>query len=263
VAALRDALQEGLSISSAVSRAREALSADTNSLVGALHSFELDRADGAMEAALALRSVERSVEEVLLPSLRELGVRHGYDSAPWAFAAHWANEWLQRAQRLAPAPTRPASVLIGDATRDDLDPDSLDVRALELFCARAGARVLPLPVRGVSGLPEVLGAFSPHAVVIAGSHVPDDDVARWAYGVRSAAGALPIALFKRGARDDRVRTTGARLLSDSAGDAHRQVMGMIEARQARPPLAVPSPATTDLGTEADDASELRRRSVGM
>jgi len=109
VAALRDALQEGLSISSAVSRAREALSADTNVLVGALHSFELERADGAMEAALALRSVERSVQEVLLPSLRELGQRHGYDSAPWAFAARWANDWLQRAQRLAPPPTRPAS----------------------------------------------------------------------------------------------------------------------------------------------------------
>src|SRR3954471_2545072 len=64
VAALRDALQEGLSISSAISRARESLSADTSILVGALQSFELDRADGAMEAALALRSVERSVEEV-------------------------------------------------------------------------------------------------------------------------------------------------------------------------------------------------------
>jgi DNA-binding transcriptional MerR regulator len=263
VAALRDALQEGLSISSAVSRAREALSADTNVLVGALHSFELDRADGAMEAALALRSVERSVEEVLLPSLTELGVRHGYASAPWAFAAHWANEWLQRAQRLAPPPTRPASVLIGDATRDDLDPDNLNVRALELFCARAGARVLPLPVSGITGLPEVLSAFSPHAVVIAGGHVADDDVARWAYGVRSAAGPLPIALFRRGARDDRVRTTGARMLSDTPSEAHREVMGMIEARQARPPVAVPSNRTTETGTEADDAPHMRRRSVGM
>src|ERR671939_1036527 len=89
VAALRDALQDGLSISSAISRAREALSADTSVLVGALSSYELERADGAMEAALALRSVERSVEEVLLPSLRELGQRQGYDSAPWAFAARW------------------------------------------------------------------------------------------------------------------------------------------------------------------------------
>src|SRR3954464_5839718 len=62
VAALRDALAQGLSISSAVSRAREALSTDTDSLVAALTGFELGRADSAMEAALALRSVERSVE---------------------------------------------------------------------------------------------------------------------------------------------------------------------------------------------------------
>src|SRR4030088_2929012 len=54
VAALRDALQEGLSISSAVSRAREGLATDTNSLVGALVSYERERADSAMEAALAL-----------------------------------------------------------------------------------------------------------------------------------------------------------------------------------------------------------------
>jgi len=33
-----------------------------------------------------LRSVERSVEEVLLPSLNEIGDKHGYDSAPWNFA---------------------------------------------------------------------------------------------------------------------------------------------------------------------------------
>ena len=45
VAALRDALQEGLSISSAVSRAREGLAADSNSLVGALVSYERERAD--------------------------------------------------------------------------------------------------------------------------------------------------------------------------------------------------------------------------
>ncbi|MDX6722178.1 MAG: MerR family transcriptional regulator, light-induced transcriptional regulator, partial [Solirubrobacteraceae bacterium] len=109
VAALRDALQEGLSISSAISRARESLSADTSILVGALQSFELDRADIAMEAALALRSVERSVEEVLLPSVTEIGERHGFDSAPWAFAARWAADWLQRAQRLAPPPMRPAA----------------------------------------------------------------------------------------------------------------------------------------------------------
>ena len=33
--------------------------------------------------------------------------------------------------------------------------------------------------------------------MIAGADGPDDQVARWAYGVRSAAGPLPIALFRR------------------------------------------------------------------
>src|ERR1700755_1625741 len=61
IAALRDALLEGLSISSAISRARESVAADTHVLVGALAAFELDRADHAMEAALSMRSVERAV----------------------------------------------------------------------------------------------------------------------------------------------------------------------------------------------------------
>src|ERR1700755_592309 len=94
VAALRDALQEGLSISSAVSRAREGLATDTNSLTGALLSYDCERADGAREAALALRSVERSIEEVLLPSIDDIATRRGPESASWAFASNWAADWL-------------------------------------------------------------------------------------------------------------------------------------------------------------------------
>jgi MerR family transcriptional regulator, light-induced transcriptional regulator len=250
VAALRDALHEGLSISSAVSRAREALSADTSVLVGALSSFELDRADIAMEAALALRSVERSVEEVLLPSMHDIGQRHGYDSAPWAFAAQWATDWLQRAQRLAPPPLRPAAVLVGDATHDELDVDALAMRALQLFSVRAGARMLVLPVGGVAGLAEVLAAFGPQAVVIAGDTAGDDQVARWAYGVRSAAGALPVTLFRRGSRTDSARTT-ARVLPDSPGDAHRVLLQMLDGR----PRAMTSAAELSLAND-------ERRRVG-
>jgi DNA-binding transcriptional MerR regulator len=239
VAALRDALQEGLSISSAISRAREALRADTHILVGSLNSFELDRADAAMEAALALRSVERSVEEVLLPSLVELGERHGFDSAPWAFAARWAGDWLQRAQRLAPPPTRSVSIVIGNASPDDLEIDALHMRALELFLSRAGVKVLTLPVSGISGLGDILTAFRPDAVVVAGSHDADDDVARWAYRVRAVAGALPITLFHRSTRSERVRTTGARLLADSPGEAHRELLAVIESGGR---MDAPSPA---------------------
>jgi DNA-binding transcriptional MerR regulator len=235
VASLRDALQEGLSISSAVSRAREAVSGDTNILAGALLSYELDRADAAMEAALALRSVERSVEEVLLPSLTEIGERHGYDSAPWAFAARWAADWLHRAQRLAPPPLRPTAILVGDATQDELDPDALHLRALELFSVRVGARVLLLPVTGIAGLAEVLTAFVPQAVVIAGRYAGDDAVARWAYTVRASAGALPTTIFRRGAHAaEGTRTTGARVLPDSPSDATRQLFELLDGRaQAR------------------------------
>jgi len=239
VAALRDALQEGLSISSAISRARESLSADTSVLVGALQSFELDRADAAMEAALALRSVERSVEEVLLPSVNEIGVRHGFDSAPWAFAARWGNGWLRRAQRLAPPPVRPIAILVGDATRNELDPDALAMRAFELFCGRSGVRVMALPVAAISGLGDVVQALAPHAVVIAGSHVPDDDVALWAYRVRATAGPLPLTLLRRAVRASGVRITGAHVLPDRPFAAHRQLLAIVDPRAtAQTPVGV-------------------------
>ncbi|HEX4344508.1 MAG TPA: MerR family DNA-binding transcriptional regulator [Solirubrobacteraceae bacterium] len=232
VAALRDALQQGLSISSAVSRAREALSTDTHTLVGALTSFELDRADTAMECALALRSVERSVEEVLLPSLDELGLRFGHDSAPWAFAARWADGWLRRAQRLAPPPSRPLAILVGDATRNELDPDALAMRAFELFCGRAGARVLALPVASVSGLGDVVGSLSPDALVIAGAHASDDEVAHWAYRVRAASGQLPMGLFRRTRHGAKIRSAaGARTLPDTPFGAQRQLLAVLDDRR--------------------------------
>jgi DNA-binding transcriptional MerR regulator len=228
IAALRDALQEGLSISSAISRARESVAADTHVLVGALAAYELERADAAMEGALALRSVERSVEEVLLPSLEEIGDRHGTDSAPWALAARWAGEWLLRAQRLSPPASSRPSVLLGDATRDQLDPDALALRALELCTTRVGLRTLTLPITGLAGLGDVLGAYGPRVVVIAGGEENDDDVARWAYRVRAAAGALPILLFHRTGRGDRTRTTGARHLAAAPTLAASQLLDLVE-----------------------------------
>jgi DNA-binding transcriptional MerR regulator len=251
VIALRDALQEGLSISSAISRAREALSSDTNVLGSALAAFELDRADAAMEAALALRPVERAVEEVLLPTHGEIAERHGAQSAPWAFAARWATDWLSRAQRLAPPPVRPAGVLIGDATRDDLDPDAIALRALQLFVARGGARVLALPVTGVLGLADVLAAFGPSVVVLVGSHAGDDDVARWAYGVRTASGALPMGLYRRGDRD--TGRAPARALPASPGEAYDQLMSLLERRTH--PAALPE----DHEIMADLTGDGRRR----
>ena len=197
VAALREALQEGLSISSAVSVAREALSTDVHAAVRALGAFDGERADRALEASLGLRSMERTVEEVLLPALREIHRREGVDSAHWAFAGGWGADWLRRARRLSPPPERGLSLLVVDACGSDLDASAAPVRALELCCSRAGARVLTLPVEAPAGLGEVVKAVAPDAVVIAGSRAGDEVLARWAYRVRSATGRLPLALFHR------------------------------------------------------------------
>jgi MerR family transcriptional regulator, light-induced transcriptional regulator len=234
VAALRDALQEGLSISSAVSRAREGLTADMNSLVGALVSYERERADGALESALALRSVERSVEEVLLPSLDEIARRHTVDSAAWAFAAHWASDWLRRARRLAPPPVRPISMVVGDASRDELDRDAPYIRALELFCIRAGVSLLSLSARGVAGIGDAVAVHRPNLVLVAGGHIDDDTVARWAYAIRLAMGPLPVAVYRRGSQRTRMRATGASVLPPGPADAQRRLVEMAEgeARQS-------------------------------
>ncbi|MGA2011723.1 MAG: MerR family DNA-binding transcriptional regulator [Solirubrobacteraceae bacterium] len=239
IAALRDALQEGLSISSAVSRAREGLAADANSLVGALVSYERERADTAIEAALALRSVERSVEEVLLPTLDEILRRSGPESAAWAFAAHWAADWLRRAQRLSPPPVRPISIVVGDACRDELDPDAPHLRALELFAARAGVSVLSLSARGVAGIGDAVAIHRPNLVVVAGSYLDDDTVARWAYAIRLAAGPMPVAVFRRGSERVRVRATGTRNLPDAPRAAQRRILELIELEGAA--VAIPGP----------------------
>jgi DNA-binding transcriptional MerR regulator len=247
VAALRDALQEGLSISSAVSRAREGLATDSNSLVGALVSFERERADAAIEAALSLRSVERSVEEVLLPTLEEIARRHGTDSASWAFAAHWGADWLRRATRLAPPPIRPISVVLGDASRDELDPDAPYIRAFELFCVRAGIKVLSLSARGVAGIGDAIAVHRPNLVVLAGGYLSDDAVARWAYAVRLAAGAMPVAVYRRGDQRVRMRTTGTSVLPPGAGEAQQRLLELIETGQAMPAPAPAARAARETG----------------
>jgi hypothetical protein len=198
----------------------------------------------AIEAALALRSVERSVEEVLLPTLDEIARRNTTESAAWAFAAHWATDWLRRAQRLAPPPVRPVSIVIGDASRDELDPDAPYIRALELFCVRAGIKVLSLSARGVAGIGDALAVHRPNLVVLAGGHLADDTVARWAYAVRLAAGAMPVAVYRRGDQRVRMRTTGTSVLPPGAGDAQRRLLELVESEHAATPVPV-EPAVRD------------------
>jgi MerR family transcriptional regulator, light-induced transcriptional regulator len=252
VSTLRDALQDGLSISSAVSRAREGLASDRSSLVGALISYDQPRADAAIESSLALRCVTRTVEEVLLPSLQVIARRHTVDSAAWAFAAHWGADWLRTATRLAPRPTGPVSIIVGDASRDELDPDHHSIRALELFCVRAGMNVLDLSARGLAGIGDAVAAHQPNLIVIAGGHLDDDAVARWAYSVRLATGAMPLAVYRRGHARARMRAAGTHVLPLEPGAAQAQLLKLFEADE-------PGRARTDVtGRQPSEGSYLRR-----
>ncbi len=112
----RDALQQGLHISSAISMAQEGLGADVHALLGALATFDKQRADRTMEAALALRSVERAIEDVLLRAFDEIAARQTVDSAAWALSARWGEQWLGTMRRLVGPPTQPVNILIGDAS---------------------------------------------------------------------------------------------------------------------------------------------------
>jgi MerR family transcriptional regulator, light-induced transcriptional regulator len=242
ITALRDALLAGLSISSAISVAQEGLRSGLNPLLGTLAAFDAAGADEVMESTLALRSIERSVEDVLLPALDQIEERHGAGSAPVAFAVRWGGDWLRRAARLAYAPAQRAGVVIGDASRDEFDPDAVRIRALELVCIRSGPSPLCLPVRAVGSMAHALAAHSTSAIVIAGSHASDDEVARWAYSVRSAAGPLPVVLFRRKPDSERMHASSAPILPDAPVAAQQQLAEVIGApRVVEAPQKAPVP----------------------
>jgi DNA-binding transcriptional MerR regulator len=173
VEALREALRETHNISSAVEVARQRGRgpASPARLVADFDRFDEAAADRQLEESLAVRSVERSVSELLLPAL-ELADRrttNGNGAAELEYACRWATGWLHRARRLTPGATRPEGVLLLDSG-SPLGVESVHVQALELFLRRAGLRVLLLSAGLAEGrFRSALRALDPAAVVICGS----------------------------------------------------------------------------------------------
>jgi DNA-binding transcriptional MerR regulator len=223
IIALRDALEAGLSISSAIGRAREALiGTSPEALARVLSAYEFERADAAMEAALALRTLERAVEDVLLASMTELATRLPPGSAPWALAAGWADGWLRRARRMCPAPWSSVSVLIADAT-DYLDLDALYLRTLELLCLRGGMAVTTIPVDALVGIQDVLRAVEPDVLLVAGNAADQDAVARCIYTLQRALGRRTIAIYRRSGIASGLSQQSS-LLADLPSHAHQQLL---------------------------------------
>src|SRR5690606_15004759 len=91
---LRDALAETGNISSAIelARQRQAAPASGNSLIAAFESFDEGAADRAIEESLAVRPLERTVEELVLPAIDKLAADPERE-AELEFACRWATGW--------------------------------------------------------------------------------------------------------------------------------------------------------------------------
>ena len=153
IEALRSAFEETHNISSAVALARErgAGPATPSRLRSAFARFDEVDADRVLEESLAVRSVERTVEEVLLPGVESLDPDGEGASPEYGFAWRWATGWLAAATRVAPPATREEGVLVFDASAP-CDMDSLHAQALEL-CLRRARPAHPDPRRGARSQP--------------------------------------------------------------------------------------------------------------
>jgi hypothetical protein len=91
---------------------------------------------------------------------------------------------------------------------------------------------LSLSVRATNDIGEAIAVLRPDGVVLAGRRATDDAVARWAYAIRSAAGPLPITLFRRDVvRSLRGRTTGAHHLPSIPSEAQTHLLALVTADQ--------------------------------
>jgi MerR family transcriptional regulator, light-induced transcriptional regulator len=225
--ALREALRETGNISSAVdiARRRGRGPASPARLLSAFDRFDEAAADRELEESLVVRSVERTVSEVLLPAL-EMAARRPNGEAELEHACRWATGWLHGARRLAPAASRPEGVLLLDSG-SPLGVESIYVQALELALRRAGLRVLLLSAElAERRFQSALRALGPVAVVICGNEAQLDVLAGPLRRIRRQAGAGTRLYGYRAARLVAGRE-GVPSLGDDPGDATAALLDQI------------------------------------
>jgi len=219
---LRDALAQTGNISSAIELARQRQSepASGEALLAAFQSFDEDAADRAVEESLAMRPLERTVEEMLLPSVDRLAA-DPESEAELEFACRWAMGWLHGARRLAAIASRPAGILLLDSNHGQ-DSEEVHAQALDLTLRRAGFRVLMLSDElGEERLERALRALDPTAIVLCGPGTDTPSATKLVRRIRSAGFDAPLYGF---------RASG--LIGEaipSAGERPSEVSGMLNA----------------------------------
>jgi DNA-binding transcriptional MerR regulator len=233
IEALRMTLAETHNVSSAISLARERGEGPSSSsrLSTAFASFDEERANRLLEESLTLRSVERTIEELLLESVTELTDAER-PSAEYEFAWRHATGWLSALKRLSPPATRPDSILIFDAsTAGGLD--ALHAQALEVVVRRAGVRTLCLtPAVDPARLGRAMRALSPSAVVLTGRGASLDAIGRLVYAVRGVVQQVVVFDY-RGAVPDTGASTVCRL-GESPVAARDVLLAQLDGTAAAP-----------------------------
>lgn len=234
IEALRAAFEETQNISSAVSVARErgAGPASPARLQSAFGRFDEDGANRLIEESLTVRSVERTIEEVVLPSVEALApVLNAAPTPEYGFAWRYATGWLAATQRLSPPASRPEGVLVFDASHPP-EAEALQAQALELVLRRAGMRTLTLTADSdPSRLSNAISALDPRAVVLTGRGASLDALGRLVFTARRVVGEDVAILDYRGA----IAHTGSstvEALPDTPLAAREAVLARLEGRSS-------------------------------
>jgi DNA-binding transcriptional MerR regulator len=239
VEALKQALAETHNVSSAVALAQQRGlgPASCSRLASAFGAFDEQQADRLLEESLALRSVERTIEEVLLPAVADHAEQNSTSTAAYEFAWRHATGWLSALKRLAPPASGAGGVLILDACTA-FELDTLHAQALELALRRAGLRTLSLsPAIDRGRLGRALRALDPSGVVLSGSGISLDEIARLVYAVRSAAHEVVVFDYRSAVPD-----TGASTICRLGQDPIAARDELLSRLQAPAPAVAPMPA---------------------
>ncbi len=197
VESLRAALAQTHNVSSAVALARQRGEGPPSSsrLASAFAAFDEEVADRMLEESLALRSVERTIEDLLLEAV-SMRLEDRNAGAEYEYAWRYANGWLAAMKRVSPPALRPEGVLVLDAS-GPLDLDGLYALALEVVLRRAGLRTLLLsPAVEPRRLGRALRALAPRAVVLTGRRITLDGIGRVVFAVRSARGDVLVCDYR-------------------------------------------------------------------
>jgi len=234
IAALRQTLAETHNVSSAIALVQERGAGPPSSAQLATAYQQLDdrQADRLLEESLVVRSLERTIDEVLLPGV-ESCADPADQTAEYEFAWRHAVSWLAAIGRLSHASARSETILLIDPSVP-CDLDGLQTRALEVILRATGLRTVTLtPAIQRSRLRRALRALAPQAVVVCGERASLDTIARLVFAARTMGGRTHVFDYRVPVPE--TRGSGLSHLGDSPVAAKEDLLAALDAGRAGVP----------------------------